>query len=305
MTQRTDRSRLKHLGRAALRGLVCNPVVSPALRTLTHGGLLPPAVWKRLPVNCTFRVHLPDGSFQYRAIANDSIGRTLYWRGLKSWESETLSVFVGLVRKATFFLDVGANTGVYSLLACACNPRLRAIAFEPVPRIHVRLRTNVQLNGWLDRCRTEHVAVCDRVGHTKFHVPYGDVPSSASLNPAGFRGYAGSLVDVPTTTIDSILESEGPVDLMKIDVEGFEDKVLAGMPHTLSTSKPTLIIECNPDGPYREVESILRAHDYQCAHLSSSGPQWVNQITPDGSLTHRNYLFVPPGAERVSGLSAG
>jgi FkbM family methyltransferase len=263
------------------------------LRRLSLTGLLPPQIWKRLPVEGIFPVILPDGrSFFYFASANDGIARALYWRGLRYWESETIPVFYRLAQSAGTILDIGANTGFYTLLGCTANPGARVISFEPVPRVYEILMEHIRLNRLEYRCEVYQMAVSNFIGTGQMHIPVGDVPTSASLNPEGFRGFDGMLVEVLVTTIDAVI-GERPVDLAKIDVEGFEPQVLEGMRCTLKRSHPSLLIECLPDGPYQQVEEILMGLGYQIYALTREGPLQVERVVPR-RMYHENFLFIHP-----------
>jgi hypothetical protein len=136
------------------------------------------------------------------------------------------------------------------------------------------------------------MAVSNFVGTAQMHVPFEDLPTSASLNTDGFRGFSGTLVEVPVTTVDAVM-GDKPVDLAKIDVEGFEPQVLEGMRMTLRRFRPALFIECLPDGPYREVEEILKNLGYQIYLLSHNGPIQVEQVIPR-RIYHENFLFIHP-----------
>ena len=283
----------KDKGRSFARKLMRLSLLRETLRMLSLAGFLPPAIWKRLPVEVVFPVKLPDGrSFFYSATANDVIARALYWRGLKDWESETIPVFYRLAQSAEIVLDIGANTGFYTLLACTANPRARVIAFEPVPRVYEKLLEHIRLNHFEDQCEVYQIAVSNFIGTAQMHIPLGDLPTSASLNPKGFRGFDGILLEVPVTTVDAVV-GEKPVDLAKIDVEGFEPQVLEGMQHTLQRSHPTLFIECLPDGPYGRVEEILKDLGYQIYLLSHKGPIQVDRVIPR-RMYYENFLFIHP-----------
>lgn len=263
------------------------------LRPLAMNGRLSSAIWQRLPVENSFQVELEPGvKFIYTSTHGDQIGRCLYWRGISYWESETISVFRKLARQARYVIDIGANTGVYTLIACAENQNARVMSVEPVPRIFSQLQTNVDANGWTDRCVLLEGAVADVTGSQVFHVPDVELPTSGSLHRDGFRNTPGTRITVAVKQIDELVEDRSAVDLVKIDVEGFEDKVLLGMSSVLEQSRPLLIIECNLDGPYRNVDNILRNYDYSAWHLRSEGMIPVGRVIPDPTETYRNFLFI-------------
>jgi hypothetical protein len=100
------------------------------------------------------------------------------------------------------------------------------------------------------------------------------------------------VIDVPVVTLDSVCDELGlnGVDLVKLDVENQEHRVLWGMQRVLDRFHPALILECNPDGPIETVESILRPQGYRFYHLGPKGPVLREQIAPDPSQAFRNYL---------------
>ncbi len=256
---------LRPIVRRATRAV--SRVAGPQIRLLTRRGWVPPSIWQRIPVESAFEVTIADPSapgradrFCYRSCYGDVIGRALCWRGLDEWEHETIQAFVPLARRARRLLDVGANTGTYSLIAAAVNPALEAIAFEPLPAAIGRLRDNIALNGWQDRIEVVDAAVSDSAGEVQFHKPFGELPTSASLAVGGFRGIPGEVITVRQVIVDDVV-GDRPVDLVKVDVEGFEHKALAGMQRLLGRDHPDVFAECNADGPYREVEAELARHD--------------------------------------------
>ena len=122
---------------------------------------IPLGVWLLLPIARSFTVHVDsERGFTYVARPRDLIGRSLFWCGLdKGLEAETLRVFRAFAQDAQLILDVGANTEIYTLLACAVNPTARVVAFEPVPRVYQILKQHVELNGWSARCDLRNQAV--------------------------------------------------------------------------------------------------------------------------------------------------
>lgn len=282
---------LREMGRSAAYLVTRHGVARTILRRLSHARLLPSSIWKRLPVEVDFDVSVPSGrEFRYVSHTSDIIGRVIFWRGVEYFERDSVRVFCRLAKSARTVIDVGANTGVYSLLACAVNSEAKVLAFEPVPRIYERLCRNVELNNFTSRCKVTNAAVSDYAGSAKFHVPCDGLPCSASLHTDGFRNVEGTLIDVPVTTLDVAGDDTGQVDLVKIDVEGFEDKVLLGMPKILEASKPALIIECNPDGPIQAVQTILKDKGYEFFQPRDGRNVPMRDIVPDPTERFRNYL---------------
>jgi FkbM family methyltransferase len=157
------------------------------------------------------------------------------------FEFEDMGYLVHALRPEDLFADIGANVGSYSILACAvCGAR--GYAFEPVPNTYHRLLKNLRLNDIDQRVVALHRGVGAASGQLRFsteqtvvnHVltdEEKDVPS----------------VEVPVVTLDEVLAE--PPTMMKIDVEGFETRVLEGAERTLREPQlHSLLIELNGSG---------------------------------------------------------
>jgi FkbM family methyltransferase len=199
--------------------------------------------------------------FLYRSTPADTIGRVLYWKGLSSWEAETIPFFCQLAKNSNIVLDIGANTGFYSLLACAANPHAEVFSFEPVPKVCSCLENNIVANNFQSRCHAVAAAVSNTLGQVDVCELEGDVPTASSLEVTGYRGKKGKVIKVNSITIDTLNLHAELVGLVKIDVETFEDVVLEGMAALLEKYLPNMIVECNYDGPFRSVENILPVMD--------------------------------------------
>lgn len=286
----------KMIVKKLLRAVTSVSLLRNVLLFLTRRGYLPRFIWIRLPVAGTYSVTPIDGcEFKYSFVPGDIVGNNLFWNG--TFETGTATVFFDLAQGARGVLDIGANTGFYTLLTCAANPTARITALEPVPGIRRVLEKNVSINNWQTRCSILPYAASNCSGEAEFSVLRGEIPVSSSLDPKGFRGKKVSqLIRVPTTTIDELCEELDDIDLVKVDVEGFEDQVLEGMTRVLTSLRPSLIIECNHDGPYEKVEQLLRSHGYSYFYrIEDGGPISVPSIEPDQNDVDRNYLctFLP------------
>jgi FkbM family methyltransferase len=251
-----------------------------------------------MPVKTTFQVRVSGSErFTYVAIPTDKVGRHLFWRGLDGYEPESTSIFVTLARSARGIVDAGAHTGLYTLLACAVNSEARVFAFEPVPSITRLLRRNVERNGWSDRCMVFENPVAETDGYVPFHMPATATPLSASLNPQGY-GQAGVVTSCYARAIDSCLDQDVPIDLIKIDVEGFEDRAIAGLTRTLNSWSPAVIFEVLETAKYTDIEHTLKESGYDFYKLTARGPEATDSLLPATDPELRNYIAVKQASHK-------
>ncbi len=163
------------------------------------------------------------------------------------WEKETTRALEWLVREGMVFVDAGAHIGYYTLLAARhVGPSGKVYAFEPAAENLDLLRKNVELNGYRNVVVVPK-ALADRPGIMDFYL----CPLETTCNSFYYRSeeYSRQPVKVEVTTLDDFLEAEGwpRVDVVKIDVEGAERMVLAGMRRLLARKGALrLIVEVNP-----------------------------------------------------------
>lgn len=88
----------------------------------------------KFPVRGPMPIRFHDREvFVMQSDGRDSAASGAYWVGLDAYEGCTLSVFAHLVATCQHIVDVGANTGLFSLLAATINPQATVHAFEPFP----------------------------------------------------------------------------------------------------------------------------------------------------------------------------
>jgi FkbM family methyltransferase len=142
------------------------------------------------------------------------------------------------------FVDVGAHIGLYTLTAARAGAE-SVLAFEPNPSARAQLEQNVRLN------EAANVTIRDRAvaaepGRATLHVPSTPDPSFSSLS--GGRFAEGVPVEVDVTTVDrEVEELELRPTVVKIDVEGGELDVVAGMERTLRAHRPVLLVEVSEE----------------------------------------------------------
>ena len=265
-----------------------------AVRSAAQRGWIPQPVYGRLPPGVEeFTVTFRDGtSFEYDVDPSDPFVRQLFWRGMAAAEGASLMPFHERAKAASLVVDVGGHTGLYTLAALAAGTCVEVLAFEPVPVNASTFEQNLARNGWANRCEVVRSAVSDTVGVVLLHIPFGDHPMSGSMHVEGFRGQAGRLVEVPCVSLDVALAGRSP-QLVKIDVEGFEDAVLRGMGEVVERCRPVIFVECYPDGPIAEVEGMLRAWGYRFQRLDFGRSGINERLIPDPSEVYRNVACLP------------
>lgn len=162
------------------------------------------------------------------------------------WEIWLTLVLARLVKPGMVTVDVGANYGYYSLvMGNAAGPKGYVLAVEPNPEVAAVLIRTFELNGLNTMGRVECVAAgAVDVGHVDLFIPKGE-PKNGTIVASGFKGDNGIKVSVPGRTIDSLCAGLSRVDVVKIDVEGAEVDVIAGMAQTIARFRPTIVLEFN------------------------------------------------------------
>ncbi len=157
-------------------------------------------------------------------------------------EFQEMGYLLHVLKDDELFVDVGANSGSYTILACSVIGA-RGYAFEPVASSYKRLVENIRLNHMEDRVNILNVGVGRERGKLSF------VNNMDTVNHVLAPGEESEgTVSVEVLALDTVLQSESP-SLMKIDVEGYETPVLEGALKTLEKrTLHSVIIELNGSG---------------------------------------------------------
>ena len=173
------------------------------------------------------------------------------------------------------FLDIGSNVGAYSVfVAKNAGSGARVLAVDPNAIVLKRLTFNAAANG-PENIRPVHVAVADVDGEMEFALEESNMGGSSLQLDRDARG-GKIILKVPVRTLQGLVAEAGfdTVDAIKIDVEGFEDKVL--VPYLKSTPRSlhpkVVILEANIESWQSDLLGVLKAAGYQNAvGLSHNG----------------------------------
>jgi FkbM family methyltransferase len=169
----------------------------------------------------------------------------IFWGGLfSSWEQKSISLWSILTKDADVVFDIGANTGLYSLVSKSVNKQASVHAFEPIPMVFSILERNNIKNSYGIRCN--QIGLSNYNGDAKIYLNRGeDFAYSVTVNENTLGHQNVDEVDIKLLTLKSYIENNNinKIDLMKIDVETHEAEVIEGMGEYLSKFKPTILIE--------------------------------------------------------------
>ena len=267
---------------------------------------VPQCVHQHLHFVGTISISIPGRASSFRMnhfgyqLEND-----LFWRGLAGFEErESLHWWIRLCEHAELIVDVGANTGLFSLVAKSVNPRAVVYAFEPIERIHRRLRENVELNGF--DIRSVPLALSDYRGEGWYFDTMTDHLYSATVNRNMLAaGTYGEKTALKTTTLDSFVRDEhlSRVDLIKIDVETHEPEVLLGFTAHLGSLLPDMIIEVLNEEAAARLRAILSPLAYLFYDLDEAGG--IKRLPDLMRASFRNVLVCRESTAKRLGLDTG
>ncbi|HVK18491.1 MAG TPA: FkbM family methyltransferase [Fimbriiglobus sp.] len=209
------------------------------------------------------------------------------------WEPAETALIRDTLKPGDTFIDVGANFGFYTVLAARLvGPTGRVIAFEPDPRSFELLRRNVERNGCTNVV-LEQKALSSEPGTLTLQV--SDSNRGGHSVVRGGTEDVSHTVDVPAVRLDDYLSGRDVrVDLVKIDTEGAEGFILAGMQDTLRKYPAAkLVLEYTPGKlvnsgyPPDKFMGLLKPHGFRYAEIDEYAHllhQVVEQDVVDGNL---------------------
>lgn len=226
---------------------------------------------------------LPQGAakstFQmFRCHGRDQVAAQIGSEGWQSFEKPFPSYFYACASLWTgLILDVGANTGFYSLLAVCASADNRVVAFEPDTDIAISLHDNLALNQFSDKVQFSPLALSSKPGRATLYIPpkeHGLIETSSSLE-ISFKADHSELREVEVDTLDEFLSRSSlqrdPISIIKIDVEGHEMPVLIGAKQTVDAHRPILFVEVLHAADFAQLDAFLEEHSYVDVQLNDSG----------------------------------
>ena len=220
----------------------------------------------------------------YKGNLNSYIDWCVYFYG--AYEKQLLLLARDLLQNRIdpIFIDIGANVGTYSLfLSKFCK---EVYAFEPCDNMLNIFRQNIKINN-IQNIFVYNVALGERNCKMDLSVPKrGNLGSSSFVWRYGDKERM-TLSNIDVVTGDEVIKKINPekIDLIKIDVEGFEKNVLIGLRKSLKAFYPIILIELSR-GIFSNINEFDTALDgYEVYKVSYNTHRFVFFNTPSCCLS--------------------
>jgi FkbM family methyltransferase len=210
------------------------------------------------------------GGYKFHCSFRDAIAREVFFAGC--YEAQESAFVRAWLRPGMSFVDAGANWGFFTLMAAhLVGPSGRVVALEPDPRVFLKLKSNINRNHLTQILALQEAAAdCNS---DLLLAGYDEIQENCGISRLVESGGASTpTFTVRSQRLDSLLDKAGvdTVDLIKIDVEGAEHMVLAGMDDGLKRFRyRCILLELHQSRPLetrpspRETTEYLLAKGYR------------------------------------------
>lgn len=216
-----------------------------------------------------------------------------------SYESHLVEIVEKHLQDGVDFIDVGANIGLFSILAAKRSGDGRVLAVEPTANACRYLRENVDKNRVGSRVHIFEGCIMDYSGTVTIHAIHGmeEYSSTGPIDHPAATGRDTQAYSVPCTTLDELIADHDVMPgLIKIDAEGAEMKIFEGAHNTLTDLRPVIVCELsdalleNRGGSATKVIEFLEDHGYRV--LETEAPYRQARVHRFGEI-----LALPPEVE--------
>jgi len=214
-------------------------------------------------------------------------------------EPETEKLFEKYFKDSKCFLDIGANVGYFTLMGKSINPKLKIYSFEPNPNNVERLRKNISLNKFNDVVVSSQ-CISDVNTEVTFAVPPENESGWGRIENDHLPLDNFKKITTQAVTLDSMLESDyfknDIPDLLKVDIEGNEMKLINGGIKFLEKFHPVICLELNEpclnesNTSSEEIISKLKSLNYECFYIS--GDKLLKTEKAIVNYKYLNYFFI-------------
>jgi len=224
----------------------------------------PENIYRHLTFKEPFSVAVSD-SKKFKIIHTGNVEENeIFWKGLyNAWEKKSMKLWSELCPTANVIFDIGANTGLYGLVAKTIKPDAIVHCVEPIPGVFKILEKNISINRY--DIIAHRIGFSDYDGAAKIYMPEGaDFAYSVTVNKNTITSKQTVEIEIQVCKLSTFIEKHNipKIDLIKLDVETHEVEVLKGMSMYLNEFKPTILIEVLNDEIALKLNEIFKDMGY-------------------------------------------
>lgn len=175
------------------------------------------------------------------------------------YEKTSLSLWYEMSKMDGVLFDIGAHTGIYTIIGNVANKHNKIISLEPYYMNYARLTSNLKLNN-INTQNAMMYALSDTNTNSKIQIN-----TSVMYHTSGGKVSQNGNVAIQTIMLDSIKINKKVVGL-KIDTEGHEAKVIKGGLNTIKKNLPDIIMEINQES-FNDCKSMLEPLGYKVYYI--------------------------------------
>jgi FkbM family methyltransferase len=192
------------------------------------------------------------------------------------FEEEMLDAFMEYITPGMTFVDVGANIGQHSLFVSRLvGPTGHVISFEPIKHLYEQMKKSKEANA-MNNIDLINAGCGEKIETKELYLDAANIGASSVLAP--IKGRKLETVTIHIMRAEDALLPYTKIDLIKIDVEGYEYQALLGLERIIARDKPVLFIEYSPtfykrskqgDGDDDGIRllTLLQKYDYKVKDL--------------------------------------
>lgn len=238
-----------------------------------------------------------DGNSSFVMQLQDNISINLYKNSLLSklifegdFELNEINFLKKILKKDDYFIDIGANIGLFSINAARIiGENGKIISFEPSPVTFSRLKENIDLNNFKN-VDIRNIGISDKKGELTLNISETGHDAWDTFATNIDKKMFNKCTTVPVHTLDEELKEfdKEKIALVKIDVEGWEKFVLHGAKDFLTKYEPVLMVEFTENNTEAAGYNVLEIYDI----MNTFGYQWYKYINGNLVPEKRNKRYI-------------
>lgn len=259
-------------------------------------------IYKRLSFTNDVSISINDRELFFHC-HREVVSNSLFYTGIfGDFEGETLRLWHDCILKLQpkLILDIGAFTGIYSLLAALLDKTSKIYAFEPNPITFEFLNKNIRLNSF-SNIHSFNYGVSTFTGEQIFY-NWGERADSGMsiINHQFIEKDLGKVTLKVKDYKDIRIDADQTIDLIKMDIERAELPILIHAKDYIKKDRPIIFCEVLDKTAYKEFDNFFNGLDYKIIKIDDKRKQnYHTQAMSDESKVGMNWIFYPSEKKEI------